>query len=155
MAELKFLSKARIKASEMLDDTKTYISRLYGRSGDLFSTSSPFAQILEVLTELTNLVFFYIEDATVEQNILTAQNPESIYGLARLAGHDPFRGSSAVGEIKVRLNTSAFNEIAGDAINIPANTVIKASKNNLSYILKTSTISLESKRAIQNIFIFL
>lgn len=138
MAELKFLSKARIKASEMLDDTKTYISRLYGRSGDLFSTSSPFAQILEVLTELTNLVFFYIEDATVEQNILTAQNPESIYGLARLAGHDPFRGSSAVGEIKVRLNTSAFNEIAGDAINIPANTVIKASKNNLSYILKTS-----------------
>ena len=138
MAELKFLSKARIKASEMLDDTKTYISRLYGRSGDLFSTSSPFAQILEVLTELTNLVFFYIEDATVEQNILTAQNPESIYGLARLAGHDPFRGTSAVGEIRVRLNTSAFNEIAGDAINIPANTVIKASKNNLSYILKTN-----------------
>lgn len=139
MAELKFLSKARIKASEMLDDTKTYISRLYGRSGDIFSTSSPFAQIIEVLTELTNLVFFYIEDATVEQNILTAQNPESIYGLARLAGHDPFRGTSAVGEIKVRLNTSAFNEIAGDAINIPANTIIKASKNNLQYILKTNT----------------
>jgi hypothetical protein len=138
MAELKFLSKARIKASEMLADTKTYIGRLYGRSGDLFSTSSPFAQILEVLTELTNLVFFYIEDATVEQNILTAQNPESVYGLARLAGHDAFRGTSAVGEIRVRLNTSAFNDIAGDAINIPANTVIKSTKNNLSYILKTS-----------------
>jgi len=137
MAELKFLSKARIKASEMLADTKTYIGRLYGRSGDLFSTSSPFAQILEVLTELTNLVFFYIEDATVEQNILTAQNPESVYGLARLAGHDAFRGTSAVGEIRVRLNTSAFNDIAGDAINIPANTVIKSTKNNLSYILKT------------------
>ena len=138
MAELKFLSKARIKSSEMLADTKTYIGRLYGRSGDLFSTSSPFSQIIEVLTELTNLVFFYIEDATVEQNILTAQNPESIYGLARLAGHDPFRGTSAVGEIKVRLNTSAFSEIAGDAINIPANTVIKASKNGLQYVLKTN-----------------
>ena len=138
MAELKFLSKARIKSSEMLADTKTYISRLYGRSGDLFSTSSPFAQIIEVLTELTNLVFFYIEDATVEQNILTAQNPESIYGLARLAGHDPFRGTSAIGEIKVRLNTSAFNEIAGDAINIPANTIIKSTKNNLPYVLKTN-----------------
>jgi hypothetical protein len=138
MAELKFLSRARIRASEMLADTKTYIGRLYGRSGELFSTSSPFSQIIEVLTELTNLTFFYIEDATVEQNILTAQNPESIYGLARLAGHDPFRGTSAIGEIRVRLNTSAFNEIAGDAINIPANTVIKASKNNLEYILRTS-----------------
>jgi hypothetical protein len=138
MAELKFLSTARIKTSEMLTDTRTYISRLYGRTGELFTTASPFAQILEVLTELSNLIFFYIEDATVEQNILTAQNAESIYGLARLAGHDAFRGSSATGEIRVRLNTSAFNEIAGDAINIPANTIIKASKNNLQYILRTN-----------------
>ena len=138
MAELKFLSAARIKTSEMLTDTRTYISRLYGRAGELFTTASPFAQILEVLTELTNLVFFYIEDAVVEQNILTAQHAESIYGLARLAGHDAFRGSSALGEIKIRLNTSAFNEIAGDAINIPANTLIKASKNGLQYILKTN-----------------
>lgn len=138
MAELKFLSTARIKASEMLTDTRTYISRLYGRTGELFSTASPFAQILEVLTELTNLVFFYIEDSVVEQNILTAQNHESIYGLARLAGHDAFRGSAASGEIKVRLNTSAFNDIAGDAINIPANTIITSSKNGLAYILKTN-----------------
>lgn len=138
MAELKFLSTARIKTSEMLADTRTYISRLYGRTGELFTTASPFAQILEVLTELSNLIFFYIEDATVEQNILTAQNAESVYGLARLAGHDAFRGSSATGEIRVRLNTSAFNEIAGDAINIPANTIIKASKNNLQYILRTN-----------------
>jgi len=134
----KFLSTARIKTADMLADTRTYISRVYERTGNLFTTASPFSQILEVLTELTNLVFFYIEDATVEQNILTAQNPESVYGLARLAGHDAFRGSSAVGEIKIRLNTSAFHEIAGDAINIPANTIIKASKNGLEYVLKTN-----------------
>jgi hypothetical protein len=138
MAELKFLSTARIKANEMLTDTRTYISRLYGRTGELFTTASPFSQILEVLTELTNLVFFYVEDAVVEQNILTAQNKESIYGLARLAGHDPFRGTSATGEIKIRLNTSAFNDIAGDAINIPANTIITSTKNGLEYMLKTN-----------------
>lgn len=139
MANLKFLSTARIKTNEMLADTRAYISRLYGRSGELFTTASPFAQILEVLAELTNLNFLYIENATVEQNILTAQSPESIYGLARLAGHDAFRGSSASGEIKVRLNTSAFNDIAGDAINIPANSIIKARNNNLDYILRTNT----------------
>ena len=138
MTELKFLSKARIKATEMIADTRTYISRVYGRSSDLFTTASPYSQILEVLAEITNLVFFYIEDATVEQNILTAQDPESIYGLARLAGHDAFRGSSALGELKIRLNTSAFNDIEGDTLNIPANSVIKASKNGLEYILKTN-----------------
>lgn len=138
MAELKFLSTARIKASEMLADTRTYISRLYGVSGELFTKASPFSQILEVLTELSNLIFFYIEDSTIEQNILTAQNDESIYGLARLAGHDAYRGSSAIGEIKIRLNTSAFSEIAGDAINIPANATIKANKNGLQYLLQTN-----------------
>ena len=138
MTELKFLSKARIKATEMIADTRTYISRVYGRSSDLFTTASPYSQILEVLAEITNLVFFYIEDATVEQNILTAQDPESIYGLARLAGHDAFRGSSALGELKIRLNTSAFNDIEGDTLIIPANSIIKASKNGLEYILKTN-----------------
>lgn len=138
MTELKFLSKARIKVTEMIADTRTYISRVYGRSGDLFTTASPYSQILEVLTELTNLNFLYIEDALVEQNILTAQDPESVYGLARLAGHDSFRGSSALGELKIRLNTSAFNDIEGDTLNIPANSVIKASKNGLEYILRTN-----------------
>ena len=90
------------------------------------------------LEKYLNFIFFYIEDATVEQNILTAQNPESIYGISRLAGHDSFRGSSAVGEIKIRLNTSAFNEIKGDAINIPSNSVILAAKNGLKYTLRTN-----------------
>jgi hypothetical protein len=138
MTELKFLSRARIKVTEMIADTRTYISRVYGRSSDLFTTASPYSQILEVLAELTNLNFLYIEDAVVEQNILTAQDPESIYGLARLAGHDSFRGSSALGELKIRLNTSAFNDIEGDTLNIPANSVIKASKNGLEYILRTN-----------------
>jgi len=138
MAEFKFLSTARIKASEMITDTRVYISRVYGRAGELFTSASPFSQILEVLAQISQMIFYYIEDSTVEQNILTAQNPESIYGLARLTGHDSFRGSSAIGEIQVRLNTTAGNEIAGDALNIPADAIIKAQKNGLEYILKTN-----------------
>jgi hypothetical protein len=138
MAEFKFLNTSRIKANEMISDTRTYISRLYGRTSELFTTASPFSQILDVLTELTKLVFFYIEDSTVEQNILTAQNPESIYGLARLAGHDSFRGASAYGEIKLRLNISASETLAGDALNIVKNSTIKCTENGLTYILKTN-----------------
>ena len=138
MAEFKFLSATRIKANEMLDDTRSYIARLYGRTSELFTTASPFSQILEVLSEITKMIFYYIENATVEQNILTAQQPESIYGLSRLAGHDAFRGSSANGEIKLRLNVTAFNEIGGDSISFPRNTVIKSNTNGLEYILRTN-----------------
>mgnify|MGYP000610008125 CR=1 FL=1 len=139
MANLKFLSTSKIRASELISDTKTYIGRLYGRLGDMFTTASPFSQILEVISEISELLFFYIEDATVEQNILTAQHPESIYGLARLTGHDAFRGASAIGEIAIRLNTSSKNDIAGDALIIPANTVIKSNSNGIPYTLRTNS----------------
>jgi len=139
MANLKFLSTSKIRASELISDTKTYIGRLYGRLGDMFTTASQFSQILEVISEISELLFFYIEDATVEQNILTAQHPESIYGLARLTGHDAFRGASAIGEIAIRLNTSSKNDIAGDALIIPANTVIKSNSNGIPYTLRTNS----------------
>lgn len=139
MANLKFLSTSKIRASEIIADTKTYIGRLYGRLGDMFTTASPFSQILEVLSEISELLFFYVEDATVEQNILTAQHPESIYGLARLTGHDAFRGSSAIGEIAIRLNTSSANDISGDALIIPANTIIKSNSNGIPYTLRTNS----------------
>ena len=138
MANLTFLQKTRIQSKQLLADTKTYMSRLYTRLGEVFTPASPFFQIITVVSEIAELIFFYIEDATVEQNILTAQQPESIYGLARLTGHDAFRGSAAIGEIKIRLNTSSINEIAGDAITIPANAVIKSNLNGLEYILRTN-----------------
>lgn len=139
MAEFNFLSTARVKANEMISDTRSYISRLYGRTGELFTTASPFSQILDVISEISKMILFYIEDATVEQNILTAQHAESIYGLARLSGHDAFRGSSATGEIKIRLKTTAFNDIAGDSINFSNNTIIKSKSNGLEYVLRTNS----------------
>lgn len=138
MADKNFLSTSRIRVNEMIADSKSYMTRVYQKTGELFTSASPFAQILQVLKQLTGLIFFYIEDSTVEQNILTAQQPESVYGLSRLAGHDAFRGASATGEIKLRLNTSGANAIAGDALNIPANCIIKSNDNTLNYILRTN-----------------
>jgi len=134
-----FLQKTRIQANQLLADTKTYMSRLYGRINEVFTPASPFFQIIKVITEISELIFFYIEDAVVEQNVLTAQQPESIYGLARLTGHDAFRGSAAIGEIRIRLNTTALSEIAGDGITIPANSIIKSNSNGLEYLLRTNT----------------
>jgi hypothetical protein len=139
MEEFKYLQKSRIKTTEMIKDTQTFISRVYNRAGTLFTSASPFAQILNVLQELSSFVFTYIEDALMEQNILTAQHKESIYGLSRLAGHDPFRGSSAQGEIRIRLNPSAASDVAGEAINILPDSLIKMEANGLKYTMLTNS----------------
>lgn len=139
MAEFNFLSSARIKASQIKDDAKTYMSRVYGRAGELFTAASPFAQVIGVVSELTEMIMYYIEDATVEQNIMTAQQPESVYGLSRLAGHDPTRGLSAMGEIEVRWKPGKQNDITGDTLYINNNSNLRSDNNSLNYILKSYT----------------
>ena len=139
MADFKFLNTTRTVAQDIVTDAKTYISRVYNRAGTLLTSASPFSQILEVMSEIGELLMFYVEDATVEQNIYTAQQPESIYGLSRLAGHDPTRGFAAFGEITFRWAAGVdLSKVIGDAINIPANTKIKFDANGLNYMLRTS-----------------
>jgi hypothetical protein len=139
MAEQTFLSRIRITADKIREDARTYISRVYKKSSTLFTEASPFAQIISVLSEITELLMFYIEDATVEQNIYTAQHPESVYGMSRLTGHDSTRGYAAFGEIKFRWNPGAdFSKIAGSGLTIPGRSEIKFESNGLFYTLLTS-----------------
>ena len=139
MAELKFLSTLRTSADQIRSDARTYISRVYKRANTLFTEASPFAQIISVMAELGELIMFYIEDATVEQNIYTAQQPESIYGLSRLTGHDATRGFAATGEIEFRWKVGAdLGKIAGTGLNIDARSELRCELNGLTYTLLTS-----------------
>lgn len=139
MAELKFLSALRTQADQIKADARTYIARTYKRAGTLFTEASPFAQIVNVMAELGELIMFYVEDATVEQNIYTAQQPESIYGLSRLTGHDATRGFAATGEIEFRWKVGAdLGKIAGTGLNIDARSELKCENNGLTYTLLTS-----------------
>ena len=139
MAELKFLSTLRTSSNQIKTDARTYIARVYKRANTLFTEASPFAQIISVMAELGELVMFYIEDSLVEQNIYTAQQPESIYGLSRLTGHDATRGFAATGEIEFRWKVGAdLTKIAGTGLNIDARSELKCELNGLIYTLLTS-----------------
>ena len=138
MADFNFLSAARVKATQIQEDTKSYLSRVYGRANNLFTSASPFAQMVKVASELTEMIMYYVEDATVEQNILTAQQPESIYGLAALTGHNATRGFSAMGEIEIAWQPGQQDTIAGETLYISSNTVIKSQNNGLKYLLRSS-----------------
>jgi len=137
MADLNFLDKAKITATEIVQDTRTYLTRTYKKAGNYFTNSSPFAQILNVMAEMNEMLMFYIEDATVEQNIYTAQQPESIRGLARLTGHDATRGFAATGEIRFRWKAGAGDDVAGSNLIISPNTKIQYDNNGLTYFLRT------------------
>ena len=139
MAELKFLSTIRTGASSIKEDARTYISRVYNRANTLFTVASPFAQIISVLSEMMDLIMFYIEDSVVEQNIYTAQQPESIYGMSRLTGHDATRGFAATGEIEFRWKPGAdMAKIAGSTLNIDGRAKLKFDANGLTYTLLNS-----------------
>lgn len=139
MAELKFLSTIRTNASAIREDARTYISRVYGRANTLFTVASPFAQIISVLSEMVDLVMYYIEDSMVEQNIYTAQQPESIYGMSRLTGHDATRGFASTGEIEFRWKPGAdMAKISGNTLNIDGRSKLKFDINGLTYTLLNS-----------------
>ena len=139
MAELKFLSTLKISANQIKTDARTYISRVYKRANTLFTEASPFAQIISVMAELGELIMFYIEDSLVEQNIYTAQQPESIYGISRLTGHDATRGFVATGEIEFRWKDGAeLGKIAGTGLNIDARSELQCELNGLTYTLLSS-----------------
>lgn len=136
MAELKFLNKLRVTATNIRNDARTFIGRAYGRANTLFTEASPYAQIISVLSEIGELLMFYIEDSVVEQNIYTAQQPESIYGLARLTGHDVTRGYASFGELKLRWKPGAdFSKIAGSTLIISGQAQFSIDTNGLTYTL--------------------
>jgi hypothetical protein len=139
MAELKFLSALRTTADDIQQDVRTFISRAYKRANTVFTDASPYAQIIRVMSEIGELLMFYIEDSTVEQNIYTAQQAESIYGLSRLTGHDATRGHAAFGELKLRWKPGVdFSKIAGPNLTIDGRAEFTIKTNGLTYTLLTN-----------------
>nr|QPI16297.1 MAG: hypothetical protein NIOZUU157_00185 [Virus NIOZ-UU157] len=133
---MSFFSKTRLKATELFEDSFEYLQRTYDQAIEVFTPASPFGQILTVVSNLGEMIFFYIEAALTELNISRARNIESIYGLSRLTGHDPTRGISARGIIGLRLNTSASTLLNGDFVQIMNGASFEIGQNGLKYYLK-------------------
>jgi len=133
---LLFLSKVRVLSNEIYEDVTTYLSRTYSQSSSIFSVASPYAQILKVMAELFEFNMFYVEDATLEQNILTATTNESIYGLAVLAGHNPTRAISALGEVRFKFKPGKESDFIGSYLLLQNNTKLKCKNNNLKYLIR-------------------
>ena len=111
-----FFQTSRLKASDLVQQAVEYLVVKYEQAASVFTPASPFGQLLSVISNIAELIFTYISHTAEELNIRTAQNIESIQGLAQLAGHDAHRGGSSYGVMGVKLNTS--NDFEGNHLKI-------------------------------------
>lgn len=135
-AESKFtvFKSLDISVQMLLKQTINYLTAKFSQSLQIFTSASPFGQTILVLENLSQLIFYYIEDAITELSIIDATRVSSIYSLAQIAGHNPSRAISAGGEISLLTSTKA-PEADFDIVIIPNLTRLKSLNNGLTYVL--------------------
>lgn len=130
----KLFSKSRIQVEEMLQDVTDFTKEMYKQKSAVYSPASAWGQIQVVLARHAQLMLYYIEDAVTESNIHTASRPQSIRGLARVAGYNPMRAIASTGEVFLSYGGSA-PQINGENVIIPNYTKITCKDNQLDYLI--------------------
>jgi len=137
MAKLnKIFSTNKIDYQQLLNSVYVYLIDTYSQAQTVFSKASPYGQLLDVINNFSQLFFLYLEDAIVENNILTAQKQKSIYGLARLVGHNPTRALSAQGTIRIKMNPGAQADINASYLLFLNKTRLNCVNNGLDYFIQ-------------------
>lgn len=124
-----------IFVQKMLKDSINYLTNTFNQSLDVFTTASPFGQTIIVLENISQLIFYYIEDSITELSIIDATRISSIYSLGTLAGHNPSRAVAATGEVALSTN-DASSEATFDVVVIPDLTRVRCLNNGLEYVIK-------------------
>lgn len=131
---MSILKSNKIRFGDIFNDIRSYLSTTYAQAGDVFSPTSPYGQILTVMQSFVQMIFLYIEDAIVEMNITTASKLKSIYGLARLTGHNPTRSISSEGTIMLKWKPNVVDLNISYVI-IDDKSKLTCQNNNLPYFI--------------------
>lgn len=149
-----FLSKNAITALRIYTQAYNYMTKVYGQTKNAFTPASPYGQLLTVLSNIGELVFYYIESAISELNFATAKNVASIYGLSRLTGHNPTRAISAIGKIALVPKTDAAQSVQGNYIVIRDKTELQCLDNSLVYLVFLDSSEKRIDKTSQETFYF-
>jgi hypothetical protein len=98
---LKLFTSLKIRIGDILGETISFLQDTYKQGRAIFTAASPFGQLLIVFENLSQLIFYYIEDSITELNINEASRPSSIYGLVGLAGHNASRAIGSTAQIRI------------------------------------------------------
>lgn len=137
--ENKLIPKNKVKAIDSINELTNNLIVRFKNNLRSFTYASSFGQIILVLQNHVNNIFYYINDSATQTNFKTANRIHSVHGLARLQGHNAFRGSSARGSVVLVRKPSINIDIAGDKIHIPNYTKIQNLENGLQYTILMNT----------------
>jgi hypothetical protein len=133
----KLFTSLRINIRDILSESLQFLQDRFKQSRSIFTAASPYGQLLIVFENLSQLIFYYIEDAITELNLNEASRASSIYSLAAIAGHNPSRAIGATAQISVIRKPNI------DTNNLPASKVVlnnlfrlKCIQNGLIYVME-------------------
>ena len=133
---LRLFTSLKIRIGDILGETIGFLQETFKQTKTIFTAASPFGQLLIVFENLSQLIFYYIEDSITELNIYEASRASSIYSLASLAGHNPSRAIGATAQIRIKPKTGVTFEnniiILNDLLKL------KCTNNGLQYVLELS-----------------
>ena len=131
--DLKIFKLNRLRFEQLWNDAINWVKTNYNATGEQFTMSSPFAQLLSVVLHLGRMIFYYIEDAITGLNIKTAYRPDQIRGLARLSGHNAGRAIAARGSVKIVYYDTGNIDLNGQVCFIPNKTKLLCQLNGSTY----------------------
>ena len=129
-----FFKLNRITFQRLYEDTRAWFQAVYNLTADQFTPASPWGQIIETIINISQMIFYYIEDSITELNIHTASRRQSIMGLAALTGHSVTRAMSANGDMEMQYSGQNV-DMYGQVIIIPNYSKILCVNNNQRYVL--------------------
>lgn len=131
---LRLFTSLKIRINDILGESITFLQNRFKQAKTIFTAASPFGQLLIVFENLSQLIFYYIEDSITELNINEATRPSSIYSLASLAGHNPSRAIGATAQIRVvrkpGITPSANKALLNDLFKVTCE------NNGLTYVIE-------------------
>jgi hypothetical protein len=131
---LRLFTSLKLRIGDILSETIGFLQETFKQTKTIFTAASPFGQLLIVFENLSQLIFYYIEDSITELNIYEASRASSIYSLASLAGHNPSRAVGATAQIRIKPKAGVTFE--NNIIVLNDLLKIKCTNNGLQYVLE-------------------
>ena len=131
------MNLTEISFSKVKTQIESFLQTEYSKAGILYSTASPYGQILSVVENLYQLSFIYLKNSIKQYDLSdpNSLNARIIRNAAIFAGHIPGRNISATGTLKITLKTSAdlSKDIPGQRVTLTNRQSIKNKTNGLKY----------------------
>ena len=107
---LKILSIGAAKIQEYTTNIENYLVQFFSDTKYLYSRTNIYGQLLNVVQDIAQILFFYHNDAVTEQNVLTAQKEISVRHFAEVSGTQVTRVKASTGVVRLELRPTFFSK---------------------------------------------